>query len=259
MLLEGKVAIVTGAAQGIGRSVASRFAEHGAKVLVGDILTDQGQALAQELTDQGHQARFARMDVVSLDSIERAMEQCLEAFGAVDILVNNAGINQTGAVVDLEPEAWERVLDVNLTGSFLCSHVVCRQMILQGRGGSVLFTSSEAGKRGEAGASAYAASKFGVIGLMQCLALEMAPYDIRVNAVCPGSVDTPMIHWLLNSIAEERSVSPQEEQEKLLDAIPLHRLAQPDEIADVFVFLASPMASYITGEAVNVDGGGLSG
>jgi NAD(P)-dependent dehydrogenase (short-subunit alcohol dehydrogenase family) len=132
-------------------------------------------------------------------------------------------------------------------------------MIESGRGGNIIFMSSQAGKRGEAGASAYSASKFGILGLMQCLALELSPNNIRVNAVCPGNADTPMLEWLIKDTARRNGVLEKEVQKELLSSIPAGRLAEPDEIANVCVFLASPLASYITGESINVDGGQLSG
>jgi NAD(P)-dependent dehydrogenase (short-subunit alcohol dehydrogenase family) len=259
MLLKDKVAVVTGASQGIGLAIAQRCARQGALVVLADILTERGSKAAEALRSEGCDATFSEMDVTDESSIQDTLDHCLEVFGGVDILVNNAGVNSSKPVVDLSREEWEKVMAVNLTGAFLCSRLFARHMMEREEGGSILFMSSEAGKRGEAGASAYAASKFGVIGLMECLALELAPHGIRVNAVCPGDVDAPMLHWVLEQVAERTGVSYDEIFQTELDSIPLGRLASPTEIADVVVFLASPLASYITGESVNVDGGRLSG
>ena len=259
MLLTDKVTVVTGGSQGIGLGIAQRFAQEGAQVVIADINVKAGEAAVQELQAEGHSAVYCNMDVTDLTSIQRTLYRCLDAFGRVHILVNNAGINKSGRVVDLDPAAWEAVLAVNLTGPFLCAKVFCRQMVQQQEGGSIIFISSQAGKRGGANAAAYSSSKFGVLGLMQCLAMEMAPHGIRVNAVCPGNVDTPMIHWLFEEVGRRRGTDPEEAQQHFLSINPLKRLARPTEIADVCVFLASPMASYVIGESINVDGGELSG
>jgi sorbitol-6-phosphate 2-dehydrogenase len=259
MMLKDQVAVITGAAQGIGKHIAERFAEEGARVVIADMLAEQGAALAQELNWTECRALFSECDITEEESINRVLSRTLEEFGAVNVLVNNAGVNLAKPVMEISRAEWERVQAVNLTGSFLCSKVFARFMVEQGRGGSILFMSSQAGKRGEAGAAAYSASKFGVIGLMQCLALELAPYGIRVNAVCPGNVDAPMLHWLIQELARREGISAEDMQQRLVKRIPMARLATSSEIASVFLFLASPLASYITGEAINVDGGELSG
>jgi NAD(P)-dependent dehydrogenase (short-subunit alcohol dehydrogenase family) len=259
VLLEEKVAVVTGAAQGIGLGIAQRFAEHGAKVVLTDIEFEMGATATRELCAQGHDVIFVKMDVTDHGSICSALARCLSAHGWVDILVNNAGVNVGGHVVDLELPDWERVLNVNLTGAFLCSREFCRQMIRQGHGGHVLFVSSQAGKRGEVNGSAYCASKFGMLGLMQSLALEVARYGIRVNAICPGNVETPMVRWMFEAIAQREHTTPEEVRCRFEKLNPLGRLATPAEIGDVCAFLASSMAAYISGESINVDGGELSG
>jgi NAD(P)-dependent dehydrogenase (short-subunit alcohol dehydrogenase family) len=259
MLLKNKVAMITGGAQGIGRGIAHRFAEEGAKVVVGDLDADKGTAVADELKADGLEALFCHMDVTNLESIEDCLKVCLLAYDRIDILVNNAGINLGGSVVELAPTVWEKVLAVNLTGSFLCSQVFCRQMIAQGEGGAVIFISSQAGKRGEPNAAAYVASKFGVLGLMESLAVEVAGHGIRANAICPGNVDTPMIYQLFESEARTRGITPDQAKQFYLDLNPLKRLATPAEIANVCVFLASSLSSYVIGESINVDAGELSG
>jgi NAD(P)-dependent dehydrogenase (short-subunit alcohol dehydrogenase family) len=259
MLLMDQVALITGAAQGIGRSIAERFAQEGAQVVVTDVSKVKGIALVDRLRSSGYDASFVEMDVTEERTIRNGLDRCIEAFGRLDILVNNAGVNVDAPVLAMTRDQWDKVLAVNLTGSFLCSQIFGRYLVNQGRGGSLIFISSQSGKRGAAGASAYSASKFGVLGLMECLALELAPHGIRSNAVCPGNVDAPMLHWLLSKMAERANISVEEAERELVRSIPLGRLAAPAEIADVCVFLASPLASYISGEAINVDGGELSG
>ena len=259
MLLQNKVALVSGAAQGIGLGIAQRFAEEGAKILIGDLNAEKGTAAAEELNAGGYEALFCHIDVTDLASVQESLAMCLRAYSKVDILVNNAGINLSGSVVEMEPALWEKVLAVNLTGPFFCAKVFCQQMIAQGEGGSVIFISSQAGKRGGPNAAAYSASKFGVLGLMESLAVEMAEHGIRVNAVCPGNVDSPMIHWLFEDEARIRGITPEEAQRLFVDLNPLKRMATPAEIGNVCVFLASSLASYVIGESINVDGGELSG
>ncbi|UCH51386.1 MAG: SDR family oxidoreductase [Chloroflexota bacterium] len=259
MLLKNKVAIVTGGAKGIGLGIAERFVEEGAKVVIGDIDVETGENAAGRLRAKGHDAIFATMDVTDEASIRGALDRCLDTFGRVDILVNNAGIELGAAVVDLERDIWEKVLEVNLTGPFLCSHVICPQMIKQGNGGSVIFIASQAGKRGEAYASAYCSSKFGSLGLMECLSGEMAEFNIRVNGICPGSVDTVLRHQSFEIEAQLKGINPEKYKKDYINNIPLRRMATPADIGDVCVFLSSPLASYITGESINVDGGELSG
>jgi NAD(P)-dependent dehydrogenase (short-subunit alcohol dehydrogenase family) len=259
MLLKDKVVVITGGARGIGLGITEQFVKEGAKAVIGDIEVEAGENAAKQLKAKGYNVIFASMDVTDEASLRAALGRCLDEFGRVDILVNNAGIELGAAVVDLERETWEKVLAVNLTGPFLCSHVFCPQMIKQGDGGSIVFISSQAGKRGEAFASAYCSSKFGVLGLMQCLAREMAEFNIRVNAICPGSVDTVLRHQSFEIEARIKGANPEEYKKNYINNIPLRRMASPADIGDVCVFLASPLASYITGESINVDGGELSG
>lgn len=263
MLLKDKVALVTGGARGIGLAIVERFAEEGARVMIGDIAIDEGAACAQRLAQAGYPVRFSPLDVTDAGSITQALDAAIKQFGGIDILVNNAGINSNATVIQSDPAEWRQVLEVNLVGAYLCSKIVAAHMAASQRGESIIFLSSQAGKRGEAGASAYAASKFGLLGLMQCLALELAPHGIRVNAVCPGNVDTPMLDWLINDSAHQDGLPVNEARQALLAAllktIPVGRLASPQEIANVVIFLASPLASYMTGESINVDGGQLSG
>jgi galactitol 2-dehydrogenase len=257
-LLQGKTCVVTGGARGIGRGICQRFAEEGAAVLVGDVLESEGEATAAELRRLGAPAVFALLDVTSRESIEAACAVALGEFGAVDVLVANAGILLQDHVLDMDEEVWSRTLDVNLTGVFRSCQVFGREMVRAGRGGRIIVTSSIAGKHGGEFYGAYAASKFGVIGLTSSLAVELASQGILVNCVCPGAVDTDMMEALAREQAMASGRSFAELVDENLGAIPLGRYATPAEVADVFVFLASPLSAYITGQTIVVDGGMLS-
>jgi NAD(P)-dependent dehydrogenase (short-subunit alcohol dehydrogenase family) len=254
-LLTGRTAFVTGGARGIGRAVVERFAEEGARVMVGDVAGDDVEALAVGLRERGLDVRATTLDVTDPSSVEAAADACERAFGAADVLVANAGILLLEPVLDMPLEHWRRVLDVNLTGAFLCCRTFGQRMLAAGGGGRILVTSSLFGTRGGRDNGAYSASKFGVIGLVESLAAELAPHDILVNAVCPGQVNTEMMQQLFRDLAESRRTGAHDIERELLAKIPLGRMAAPAEVADVFVFLASPLARYVTGQSVIVDGG----
>lgn len=269
---EGKVAIVTGAAsqRGIGHSCALRLAKEGASVVVVDLevpiqrfLEEQRDtewnglsSVVEEIERLGHQAMAVSADTSDWSQVNLMAEKALERFGRIDILVNNAAVNQEPVpVVDLEEAVWDRVMAVNVKGVFLCSKRIAREMIQQ-RGGSIINMGSIAGRRGVANLGAYCSSKFAVVAITQVLALELAPYGIRVNAVYPGWVDTDMNVDLARKEAEEWGVRKQEANRRLAEqVIPLKRMARPDEIASVVTFLASDESSYLTGQGVNVTGG----
>lgn len=255
MLLAEKVACVTGAARGIGLAVAERFAEEGAAVVLADRDTAAGEAAARTLRERGGRASFAPVEVTSEKSLEECLASCLAAFGRVDIVVANAGVVYHAPLVATPRADWERVLEVNLTGVYLTCKVFAAHLQRQGSGGRIICTSSTAGRRGEAGAGAYCASKFGVIGLVQCLALELASHRITVNAVCPGEVDTDLHARLVEMLAREAGLAPEAYRARLEASIPLGRMATPRQVADAFLFLASPLADYITGACLDVAGG----
>lgn len=254
-LLAGRVAFVTGGAQGIGFALADRFSAEGARVMIGDLQSELAENVADELRRRGRDVRAVHLDVTDPKSVGASVKSCAEAFGEPDVLVANAGILLLRPVLDISPEDWQRVVDVNLTGVFLTSRAFARRMVEQGVHGRIIVTSSLFGRRGGAENGAYSASKFGVIGLVESLAAELAPYEILVNAVCPGQVETPMIRGLLTERAQRRGVAPEAIEAELLAKVPLRRMATPDEVADVFVFLASPLSRYITGQSLIVDGG----
>ena len=254
-LLEGQVAVVTGAGSGIGRAIATRFAEEGARVLLADIDVEAAETGAAAIRAVGGQAIACVLDVTDQASIERCLAVCLERFGSLDVLVANAGILYNAPFLETPREAWDRLIAVNLTGVFLCLQVFGRHLVQAGRGGRIIVTASTAGKRGSRFHGPYCATKFGVIGLLQSLAAELAPHDILVNGVCPGNVETPMGEQLVTSYARLLDVEPSEARRLLLSEAQIKRAATPEEVADAFVYLASPLSTYVTGATLHVDGG----
>jgi NAD(P)-dependent dehydrogenase (short-subunit alcohol dehydrogenase family) len=255
LLLEGKIAFVTGGARGIGLAVAERFCEEGARVVLGDIRAEEAEAAAEGLRAAGHAAAAVELDVTDEGSVEEAARACEETYGGVDVLVANAGLLYLAPVVEMDREAWERVLAVNLTGAFLSCKAFAQRMVERGEGGRIIVTSSLFGRRGGRENAAYSASKFGVIGLAESLAAELAPHGILVNAVCPGQVATEMMAELFEQRGALRGADAGRVEAELLAKIPLGRMASPREIGDVFVFLASDLSGYVAGQSLIVDGG----
>jgi NAD(P)-dependent dehydrogenase (short-subunit alcohol dehydrogenase family) len=257
MLLNGTVACVTGAAQGIGLAIAQRYAEEGAAVVLGDRDVAAGEAAAAALREGGQRAVFVEVDVSDEPSLQAFLTASVEWAGTVDVVVANAGVLHYGPLVDMPREEWDRTLAVNLTGVYLTCVVFARYFLQRGRGGRILCAASEGGKRGGPGLAAYCATKFGVIGLVQSLAQELAPHGITVNAVCPGEADTDMYARLLEVRARATGVTVEQALQRAKANIPLGHLADPRQIADAYVFLASPLADYVTGAALDVTGGRL--
>jgi len=248
--LSGKTAIVTGGAMGIGYAIAARLAEAGAKVLVADKDAAAAEAAAAKIGDG---TLSVAVDVSDESAVHVMLAKAIEAFGSVDILVNNAGIYPTKMVLDSTKEDFEKVIHVNLLGAFLCAREAAKQMIVQGNGGKIInITSIDALHPSSAGLAFYDASKHGLWGFTKNLALELAPHNITVNAIAPGGVLTP-------GTGEGEPMDPLLTQvtESFLSKIPMHRMADADEIGKVALFLASDMASYMTGSQVVVDGGTL--
>lgn len=244
---ENKVALVTGAASGIGRATALAFAAAGAATIVSDITSDAGQETVQMIEAAGGQANFIKTDVADETSVSSLIQQTVEQFGRLDIAVNNAGIGgRSGKTADYPVDDWHNVLAVNLNGVFYCMQQELRQMLKQA-GGAIVNTASIAGLRGYANGSAYSVSKHGVIGLTKSAALEYAPNNIRINAVCPVFTRTP----LFDKIFETRP----DFEERLVRNIPMRRYGQPEDIAEVIVWLCSDQAGFVTGQAVPIDGG----
>ena len=289
-LLMGKVALVTGAARGIGRAIAEAYAEHGAHVAVADLLTGEAQAVADGIQAAGGpRAISLSLDISDPASVQRAIDTTVSEFGRIDILVNNAGIHRGHYIVDFPLDDWEAVFAVNVRGTFLCSQAVARQMIKQtpqslrdvaskpadifptkkpdadvegaepkplaASYGKIVSLSSVAGRRGRPLQTHYAASKAAIISLTQSAALTLAPYRINCNAVCPGIVPTPM--W--TEIDKERGklfgAKPGEAMAAFINTVPLKRAATAEDIAGAVAFFCSADSDYITGQALNVDGG----
>jgi NAD(P)-dependent dehydrogenase (short-subunit alcohol dehydrogenase family) len=253
-LLAGRSAFVTGGAQGIGLAIAEAFLRQGARVTIADVQESALAAACAALEGLGP-VRGAVVDVTDAAATETAAAEADAAQGGVDLVVANAGILLLAPAVDIAPDAWRRVLDVNLTGAFLTATAFARRMVAGPRRGHIIFTSSLFGLRGGVENAAYSASKFGMLGLMQCLAAELAGKGISVNAVCPGQIGSAM----LDQLFEERAVlqaRPAADLKSAFEArIPQRRLGTAAEVADTYVYLASDLARYVTGQAITVDGG----
>jgi NAD(P)-dependent dehydrogenase (short-subunit alcohol dehydrogenase family) len=246
MELENKVAIVTGGNSGIGRNISELFAQEGAKVVIADM---QEGEVAQNITKRGGSALFLKTDVRSSSQVQRLVEACVSEFGGLDVVCNNAGVGQNQPVSDTTEEDWDRIVDTNLKSVFLVSKYAVPLMVKR-QEGAIVNTSSQLGLTALPGRGAYCASKAGVILLTRVLALEYAEQGIRVNCVCPGPIQTPMLEFTHNQEAD-----PAEARRKLISRVPLARLGKPDEIAQAVLFLASKRSSYITGQHLVVDGG----
>lgn len=239
--LAGKVVVVTGAARGIGSSIALEFAKEGAKVVVNDVI--EGIPVVEKIRSMDGASIFFKADVSNVEDVEKLFSQVLEVFGRVDILVNNAGVTRDALIHKMKVEDWDIVMDVNLKGAFLCSKMASEHMMRQSYG-RIINISSVVGQMGNVGQSNYASSKAGLIGLTKALALELAPYGITVNAIAPGFTKTEMTRKMPEKIAK-----------RFVERIPLGRMAEPEEIAYLTVFLASDLAKYITGQVIAVNGG----
>lgn len=254
--LSGKAAIVTGGAMGIGLAIARRLAEAHAKVLIADLDAEEAARVAKGLIGEGLAVESIRADVSSESDVEAVVETAVRLFGGVDILVNNAGIYPSVPLSDLEPATFDRVVGVNLRGVYLFTRRVAEQFKVQGRGGRIVnVTSIDALHPSMVGLAAYDATKHGVWGFTKNVALELAQYGIQVNAVAPGAIATPGAGAQADSGGE--AVMDPATIDEFLAAMPMGRMGEPDDIGKVALFLASDMASYMTGSQVVVDGGAL--
>jgi NAD(P)-dependent dehydrogenase (short-subunit alcohol dehydrogenase family) len=248
--MRDKVALITGASSGIGRATAEAFAAKGAKVVLAARREGELAALATEIEDRGGLASFVTTDVSVAKDVERMVAHTIETFGRLDYAVNNAGIEgQFAGIVDLPEEEWDRVLDINLKGTFLCLKYEARAMLAGGHGGAIVNVGSINSFLGFASGSAYVASKHGQIGLTTSASAELAPQGIRINLVCPGIIDTPMHRRLRGLIGDEIYDNVLEQR------VHTRRAGRPEEIARSVVFLCSDEASYITGATLTPDGG----
>ena len=240
----GKVAFVTGAASGIGRAAAVAFAAEGARVAILDRTADALHETAQAIRDAGGEVLALACDVSMPDQVEAAVARTVDVFGRLDIAFNNAGVENTATpVAEIALDEWDRILGVNLRGTFVCMKHEIAQMLRQG-GGVVVNTSSGAGVRGVAGGSAYAASKHAIIGLTKSAALDYAAANIRVNAVLPGNIATPMMDRFTGG-----------DTQKAIDLEPVGRLGTPEEIAEAVLWMSSDLGAFVTGASIAIDGG----
>jgi len=242
--LKGQVALVTGGSRGIGKRIALTLAQAGAHVAINFV---SNRSLAEEVVEQirslGQQSLCIQADVKVEEQVSQMIEKVSRELGKINILVNNAGVTRDNLIMRMSREEWQEVVDVNLTGAFLCSRAVVRDMVKQ-RSGAIINISSVVGLRGNPGQSNYCSAKAGLIGLTKSLARELASRNIRVNAVAPGYILTDMTERLSEEL-----------KSRILDYIPLGGFGDPQDVADVVLFLASPMARYITGQIILVDGG----
>ena len=243
-LLEGKVALVTGAARGIGKAIALRFASEGADIAFTDLaIDDNGRATEEEIRALGVRVKGYASNAANFDEAHKTVEEVVKDFGGLDILVNNAGITKDGLMLRMSEAQWDAVIAVNLKSAFNFVHA-CVPVMMRRRGGSIINMASVVGVHGNAGQANYAASKAGMIALAKSVAQEMGPKGIRANAIAPGFIETAMTEALPDSVREEWKKK-----------IPLRRGGTPGDVADVAVFLASNLSSYVSGQVIQVDGG----
>ncbi|MEH7381437.1 SDR family NAD(P)-dependent oxidoreductase [Bacillus sp. JJ1533] len=247
MDLTGKVAIVTGGAQGIGKAIVDAFLECGAKVAVAD------REINTENSNE--QLVYFQTDVTKSDQVDKTVHKVVEHFGRLDILVNNAGISKMDYAIDIKEADWDLVMDVNAKGVYLYSQAVARILKQQGQGGKIINISSQAGKNGYRLMGSYVASKHAVLGFTKTMAIELAQDGINVNAVCPGIVETEMKHRERVIGGELRGLTAEDIRQEDFSQVPLGRTAKPQDIANVVVFLASTYSDYMTGQGINVTGG----
>ena len=244
MDLVDRVALVTGSSQGIGKAIALRLAQSGAKLVINHFhMPEDAERVVGQIVAQGGQAIAVDGDVSRPEDVEQIVNQTLSAFGRVDILVNNAGITQDGLILRMSDSDWDRVIGINLKGSFLCSRAVLRPMVKQ-RWGRIVSLSSVVGIIGNVGQANYSASKAGIIGLTRSIAREVASRGITANAIAPGFIDTDMTRKLSDNIKQE-----------IVKQIPLGRFGKPEDVAALVAFLSSEDAGYITGQVIPIDGG----
>lgn len=243
MRLDGKVAVISGAASGIGLAVAETFAEAGAEVVLGDIAEDEGAEAAERLNGEGRKARFARLDVTDLKAIEAFKNEVLRHHGGVDIVANVAGWGRAEPFVENTPEFWRKVVDLNYLGVVGFTRAFLDQMIERGSG-KIVSVASDAGRVGSLGETVYSGAKGATIAFTKSLAREMARHNITVNCVCPGPTDTPLL-----------AAVPEKIREAFIRVTPMRRLARPSEVADAVLFFASPRSDFVTGQTLSVSGG----
>lgn len=250
--LKDKVAVITGARRGMGKAHALRLAEQGCKVVVSDISQEDCEKVVDEIKKAGGEAMAVKCDVTKKDEVNKMVAQALKKFSKLDILVNNAGLCEFKAFLEMTEQDWDRTLDINLKGYFLCAQAAAREMAKRKSGVIINIASVAMGQVGIGFPNIvhYCASKGGIVGMTEALAAELAPLGIRVNAVAPGMIETPMI----DSVKQDPKM-----MEVMLARVPMHRVGKPEEVSNLVAFLASDASSYMTGSAVVIDGGWLAG
>lgn len=241
--LDQQVAIVTGGARGIGKATATLFAQSGARVIIWDLAEETGLATAAQLPAPGGPGTFERVDTTDRAAVQAAANRIMERFGRIDILINNAGITRDATLLKMDPDQWDQVIDVNLTGVFNCTQAVAPHMVAAGKG-KIISASSVVGHYGNYGQTNYVATKAGVIGMTKVWARELGPKGLNVNAVSPGFIATEMIDTI-----------PEKVIQGVTQRTPLRRMGRPEDIAQAYLFLASEAASFINGHTLQVDGG----
>lgn len=249
MRLKDKVAIITGAGAGIGQAVALLFAKEGAKVVIADLDPEAGKETLEQIKKEGGSGRFIKVNVAKVNDVKKMVQEALKHCGRIDILVNNAGIYTKGNIITTSEEDWDRILNVNLRGVYLCSKYTIPEMIKKG-GGSIVNVSSEAGLVGIKNQVAYNVSKAAVIMLTKSMAVDFADKGIRVNNVCPGTTETPLVR-----AAIQKEKDPKKARRALEECRPANRLGKPEEIASAVLFMASDEPGYATGSSLVIDGG----
>lgn len=253
--LKDKVALITGAGQGIGKAAAQAIANSGGHVILCGRTFEKLEKVAEELRPLGIKAFPLKLDVANVEEIDAAVAKCIEVFGQIDILLNCAGISELYNVVDLEPDFWDEIFDINLKGSVFMTKAVAKHMIDNNIEGSIQFVSSMAGKIGMPKDSAYSASKSAMHGFCQSAALEFAEHNINVVAICPGYINTDMMQNEFKTQAPLHNMEPAEFEQQLVDTIPMKRMADPYEVGSLMAYLSSKEASYITGVTITIAGG----
>lgn len=243
--LESKVVIVTGGASGLGKAMVEAFAEEGATVVIADVNKADGLQFASDLSSQGKQADFLFLDVSDAEQVNTAIDSVFKKYGKIDVLCNNAGINVRKFALDISPEEWQKVINVNLSGMFYCAQAVGRVMVQQ-KSGKIINTASVSAVRGHLKRAPYASAKGGVYQMTKVLAHEWGQYNVNVNAIGPGFVETPLTSKLINGPGV---------REEMTSKIPMKRLGKTEDIVGPVLFLASDFSSYITGQLILIDGG----
>jgi NAD(P)-dependent dehydrogenase (short-subunit alcohol dehydrogenase family) len=251
MDLKEKVAIVTGARRGMGKTHALALAKAGAKVVVSDISQEDCEKVVKEIEKNGGEALAIKCDVTQKEEVDNMVKVAVGKWGKVDILINNAGIAQFFPFLEMKEEDWDRTININLKGYFLCAQAAAKEMAKQKSGVIVNIASVAMGQVGIGfpNIAHYCASKGGIVGMTEALAIELAPYNIRVNAISPGMIETPMI----DPVKQDK-----QSMEGLIARLPLHRVGKPEEVSNLVLFLASDASSYMTGSTVVIDGGWLA-